>query len=247
MHLADEEIQRLLHQELAEPARRNGLEHLGECTVCRERLEQAGREEREIFGLLERLDHPTPSVDIAVFMRAARPAPAPDWKRKAAVIALMLGGAGVAYAAPGSPLPGWIRTIVESFTAQRVTGPPAAPAAAIDSTTPTLSGLAVPAGTRLTVVFAAEQGSGTVTVRLTDGPDVVVRAVHGTAAFSTDVDRLTIANEGSAADYEIEVPRVAPSVELRVADRRMFLKRASHVESSVAPAGDGTYTFTLRP
>jgi hypothetical protein len=246
MHLEDEEIQRLLHQELAGPARRTRLEHLGRCAVCRERVERAGREETDIFGLLERLDHPAPAVDVSSLMRVDRPAPARYWRRKAAVIALVLGGAGVAYAAPGSPVPGWVRTIVMSFTKPNLPSPPPGTAITVDSTAASPAGIAVAPGTRLAIVFKAEQDSGTVTVRLTDGPDVVVRAESGSPAFLTDVDRLTIANEGSAADYEIEVPRRAPWVEVLVGGRRLFLKRGDLVGPPFARYGDGSYSLPLR-
>jgi hypothetical protein len=246
MHLEDEEIQRLLHQELVEPARRSRLEHLGRCAACRGRVEQAGREEREIFGLLEQLDHPAPRVDVSALMLRERPAPAGGWGRKAAVIALLLGGAGVAYAAPGSPLPAWIRTMAASFVKPNLPSPPKPRASTVDSTTAASSGIAVPAGTRLIIVFKAEKASGTVTARLSDGPDVVVRAVHGSAAFLTGVERLTVATEGSVADYEVDLPRNAPWVALQVGGRRLLLKQGEKVTSDVSPTPDGAYVLPFR-
>jgi hypothetical protein len=246
MHLEDEEIQRLLHDELAEPARGSRLEHLGRCTACRERMERAGREEMEIFGLLARLDHAVPLFDPASLMRPDQIAPGRDWRRRAAVIVLFLGGAGVAYAAPGSPLPGWIRTIAVSLAgSHQPTSPPApAPRAAVDEVAPP-SGIAVSSGQRLAIAFEHEQSAGMVTLRVTDGPDVVVRAVHGSAAFRTDVARLTIANEGSTADYEIEVPRNAPWVEVLVSGRRVLLKHDTLVDSPIARRDRGAYVLPL--
>jgi hypothetical protein len=246
MHLEDEEIQRLLHQELAEPAGVNRLEHLSRCAVCRGRVEQAGRDEREIFRLLEQLDHPAPRVDISALMRVNPRAPAGGWRRKAAVIALVLGGAGVAYAAPGSPLPAWFRTMAASLVKPNLPSPPKPRASTVDSTAATPSGIAVPAGTRLAIVFKAEQDAGTVTARLTDGPDVVVRAMHGSAAFLTDVERLTVANEGSVADYEVDLPRTAPLVILQVGERRLLLKHGETVISDVSPNSDGAYVLPFR-
>jgi hypothetical protein len=244
MHLEDEEIQRLLHEELAEPVRRSRLKHLGQCPACGARMERARREETEIFELLAPLDHPVPSVDPASLMRRAT-APRREWRRKAAVIALLLGGAGVAYAAPGSPLPGWIRTIAASFAGSRPVAPTTAPAPRAGSTAATPSGIAVTPGRRLAIALRAEQTSGTMTVRITDGREVVVRATNGSAAFQTDVDRLTIANEESDADYDVEVPRSAPWVEILVAGRRLLLKHGAVVAPPIAPDGQGAYSLPL--
>jgi hypothetical protein len=83
------------------------------------------------------------------------------------------------------------------------------------------------------------------TVRITDGREVVVRATNGSAAFQTDVDRLTIANEESDADYDVEVPRSAPWVEILVAGRRLFLKHGAVVAPPIAPDGQGAYSLPL--
>src|SRR6185295_12406514 len=100
------EIQRLLHGEVDGGARTQALAHLEGCSTCRQLVDEAGRDEVEIFAVLSRVDHPVPKVEPRLLVAMRSTAAGGGWKRKAAVIALALGGAGVAYAAPGSPLPG---------------------------------------------------------------------------------------------------------------------------------------------
>ena len=65
-------------------------------------------EDRELDELLSRLDHPVPPVSVETVIRRARDAGV-ERLRWAAGIALALGlAASAAYAAPGSPVPGWI-------------------------------------------------------------------------------------------------------------------------------------------
>src|SRR5688500_7027672 len=113
MHLDEEQLQRMLHGEAAPVAGRPLREHLSACAECRERLRQAERDEAEVHALLRRVDHPAPAVSAeAVAARAGR-APDRGWGRWAAGILLALTAAGAAYAAPGSPLRGWARSVLE--------------------------------------------------------------------------------------------------------------------------------------
>jgi hypothetical protein len=235
MHVEVEEVQRLLHGELEGP-RRIALErHLAGCAECREQVEEARREEEWVFTRLARLDTVAPAVDPA---RLARRGRSLVWGRRAAVVLLTLAGAGAAYAMPGSPLPGWMKRVA-AWVAGSAAPPRALPATA---------GIAVSPGDRLSIEFATNQAEGSAaTVWLTDGPAVVARALNGTATFTTDVDRLVIGNHGSTANYEIELPRTAKWVEIRVGQRRLLLKQGALVVTE-APADDqGRYLVSLGP
>ena len=60
MHLDDERVQRLLHDELAPPARAVALEHLETCDACRARLDDEARAEHRLFATLQAIDTPPP-------------------------------------------------------------------------------------------------------------------------------------------------------------------------------------------
>lgn len=217
MHLDEEQVQRLLHRELAPPLETAVREHLAECIECRGRVAQAEREEDEVHALLRHLDHPAPRVDPHAVAARAR-ARGVRWVRWAAGIVVALGLAGAAYAAPGSPLPAWVEAVVRWVEGGSAEVPD-----------PGVAGIAVAPGRELVILFTSAQPEGQAEVSLTDGAEVVVRAPIGAATFTSDVDRLVIDNQGSPATFEIQIPRTAPRVEIRVAGDRIFLKEGSRV------------------
>ncbi len=234
MHLEVEQIQRLLHGELDATGRDAARGHLASCSGCREQLAEAEREETLILGLLRQLDHAPPAVRADALIARARRG-TPRWARWAAGVLLSIAVAGVAYAAPGSPLPAWVDRVVAW-----VAGPAPAPAE------PGPAGVVVEAGARFTIVFEAEQERGMVVVSLTDGASVVVRRLGGAATFTSGVDHLAIANGGSTADYEIALPRGAPWVEIRVGERRVLLKDGPRVVTDAPVDAQGRYLLPLR-
>lgn len=251
MHLDEEQVQRLLHHELA-PGEGEGREtsvreHLGWCAECRGRVAAAEREENDVFALLRQLDHPPPRVEAQSVAARAR-ARGVSWSRWAAGIVLALGLAGAAYAAPGSPLPAWVRAVVNWIGDRPDSGAPASAQAPVPG--PGVGGIAVAPGRELVILFTAPQVEGQARVSLTDGADVVVRAPSGAATFTSDVNRLVIDNTGeaSSATFEIEIPRAAPRVEIRVEAVRLFLKDGPRI---TAAAGStelrGSYLLGLTP
>jgi len=107
----------------------------------------------------------------------------------------------------------WIRT--DAVTRNR-SAPPASPNV---SRTPrpeeVTQGVAADPGEYFTVDFATPQGGG-VTVSLSDGADVVVRSIGGIARFTSDVNRISVDAAAGTERFEIEIPRRAPRVEIRV-------------------------------
>lgn len=239
MHLDNERLQRLLHGELAPVAEASVRDHLAICTDCRSRAMQAELEEERVFGLLRQVDHPPPSVDASAIAARAGRGTSP-WARRAASVLLALAAAGVAYAAPGSPLPAWIVRMVAPMTPE-----PQQQMRPNPEESDVAAGIAVAPGARLTILFTAEQADGLVRVSLVDRNDVAVRAVGGTAAFTSSVDRLSIENSGGSASFEIEIPRTAPWVEIRGGSRRLFLKDRSRVTAEGRQDADGSYVLEL--
>lgn len=239
MHLDEDQLQRLLHRELGsqEAATRD---HLETCAECRHRVTEAEREESWVFERLHRLDHATPKVSAQMVSRSRRGAR--SRQRLAAGIVLALAAAGVAYAAPGSPLPRVVSRIIESVkgASGRQSSVPAIPSPG----TAGEAGIVVSAGERLTIVFPPLQPGSEATVSLTEGPDVVVRALDG-AAFTSDFDRLLIDSVRPGGRFEIQVPRTAPLVEIQMGGRRLYLKKLSRIVADARPDSKGTYRLPL--
>jgi hypothetical protein len=78
-------------------------------------------------------------------------------------------------------------------------------------------------------------------VSLTDSTEVVIRTTGSAPGFSSELDRLVIDNAGSTSDFEIEIPRSAPRVEVRVGAERVFLIEGGRVTTEAAAGDDGRY------
>jgi hypothetical protein len=240
MHLDDERVQRLLHGELEPAMERQARQHLAGCNDCRLLVDDARAEEDRIFGLLRELDHPLPEADPRVILATTR-APRVRWERWAAGVLLVVAAGGAAYAAPGSPLPRVLnRLIAWVAPAQTLSGP----AASADGATPSSAGIAVAPGDRLTIRFVGDRDSAVAMVSLTDGDEVLVRAVKGSAAFTSDVDRLSVQSTGPAR-FEILIPRSAPSVEIVAGEHPVFRMDASRVVTETTRDAEGRYLIPL--
>jgi anti-sigma factor RsiW len=241
MHLDEEQVQRLLHGQLAAGTESSARDHIATCAECRSRLAEAEREEEWVFERLRRLDHSQPKVDVeSIMMPRGRPVPA--WGRLAAGIFLALAATGVAYAAPGSPLPRLIEQVIQLIGAnleRRVRTTPSA------GTGESQAGIAVAPGERLAIVFRGDSTGDTAVVSLTDSAEVIVRARGGTTTFSTESDQLRIGHRGGPAKFEIRIPRMAPLVEVEVRGRRVLMKQNSRLTADVGPDSTGRYLFPL--
>ncbi len=258
-HLDEEQVQRVLHGELAGTEDEGSRAHLASCATCRERVAAAEREENEIHALLGSLDHEPPPIHARAFTAAAAHAARSSraaWRRRAAGLLVALGAAGAAYALPGSPVPGWVDSVVERLgsLADSSARRPAAPAPAAtepglgpqEATTESRSGIAVDPGSSLLILFTRAQDEGQVEVVLSDGVLVQVLAPAAAASFTSDVNLLRIENAGTAAQFRIEIPRAAPRVEIRVAGKRIFLKEGPRITAEPA-AARGSYVLPLAP
>jgi len=244
MHLTEEEIQRLVDRQLPEDSRRTLEQHVGQCPECQVRLEIARRETAEILARLRMVDHPVPSVTATrVIRRAGRTRP--TYVRWAAAMLLTFGLAGVAYAAPGSPLPGWIRTLAVWVGATSV--PVADPVAALPAPVPPSAGIAVYPGERLAILFQFGAHRGSVHISLTQGQEVVVRAASGAAGFTAGAGQITVEGRTDTTTFEVQIPRSAPRVEVLLRGRRIFLKSGGSITTAATAEADGAYLLPLDP
>lgn len=246
MHLDDEQVHRFLDAELDPTALTAARAHLVQCPECRGRVERARREEADLDALLEQVDHPAPTVSVEVVVARAV-ARETGWLRRAAVVIATLGLAGVAYAIPGSPVRAWVDVLTGRADDRRAQEE-FAPVAEAPRQTPEriAAGIAVAPGRSLVVQFTAYQAEGQVRVSLTDSALVEVRALGAGATFSSEVNRLAIANQGSGASFEIGIPRRAAQVEIRIGDRRLLLKQGDRVTAVATTGADGLYVLPLQ-
>ncbi|MFN0149706.1 MAG: hypothetical protein ACKVU1_03220 [bacterium] len=260
MHLDTEQIQRVLHDEVAPPAKDEIDGHLAECATCRARVEDARREEAAIFHLLKSADDDAPSIDAAAIAaratgrrtgaadwRSEQRAPMHAWQRRAAAILIATAAAGAAYAAPGSPLPHMLERVI-AWVSGPASPPPPAPG---DSHVPGAgdprepAGIAVAPSAHFTIRFAAEQPRGEALVSLVDRADIVVRVVGGAATFTTSADLLVIENAASVASYDIELPKAAPWLSIQIGERRLLLKEGDRVATSSSADPERQYRLSL--
>src|SRR4051812_38556057 len=198
MHLDAERLQRLLDRELEPDAATAIRDHLDSCEPCRGWVAVAEREVAEAYRLLGALDRPAPRLDPADVMHGSGRGLA--WGRRAALVVLGLGLAGVAYAAPGSPVPAWLRAITAEM--RPTPAPPVtAPAAPIHNGDSAASGIAVSPGERLTVTLPSPAAGALAYVSLGDSTDLAVRVVSGTALFSSGIHRLAVETFDSSAVF----------------------------------------------
>jgi hypothetical protein len=241
-HLDVEQVERLLDGEIATTADRWARVHVVECGECRERVELAGRQAAEIRGLLRQVDHEPPKVDARRLAAQARVRGA-GWQKWAAGILLVIGSAGILYAAPGSPLRGWLAAAARWIGHVEVKAPSEESASA--PTLGSVAGIAVIPGESLVILFEESQPEARARITLSPGTEVTVRAPAGSTTFTSQASRLVIGNGGAASTYEIEIPLRAPRVEVLVKGERIFLKEGQDITLADSGAGTGPYLLPL--
>jgi Putative zinc-finger len=254
MHLDDERVQRLLDGELSPSEERAAREHVVDCADCRQLLGAAERDHANARDLLARLDpppasagkpsQPEPAIDfISILEEVRRRGHAERRARRrplqwAAGFLLVAGLAGLAYAIPGSPVRAWIDRLVA-----RVGG--GANQAPSNQESSGGAGIAVAPGDRLVVLFQSAQALGVARVSWTAGAEVVVRSSSPRHTFTSDAEVIMVANHGSQDDFEIEIPRAAPRVEIQVGGTRVFMEEGGRVTSHSGTVSGDVYEIPL--
>lgn len=182
----------------------------------------------ELLEQLRSLDHPRPRMSAAAIATRARVVDRSQRIRWVAVLAAIVGATGAAWAFPGSPLPGWIRSLAGRVTQEGSAPPPVVP----DSVTReavVAGGIAVAPGTAILIEILDADG-GELRVQLTDGEAVEIRAVGDAPGFTSDPGRITIRGRGVALSLDVRIPRFARRVEIRAGSKRVFLKEGDRLE-----------------
>lgn len=240
-HPADGDLRALLDDELPVARRLEVEEHAATCAACGARLaalEAAFQESRALLDLLPTAE-PTLRSD-AIVRRARRPRrPRLRWGAIAAVF--MLAIATVAGATVGRP---YVRALVARIRAVVHPAPPAAPAAP-EPPVQGQAGIAFVPGSSADITFDEPQAAGTLHVSLADTPDL---AIDPTAAVTYRVHPggVIVHNRGSAASYDIVVPRRAPRVRILVGGRVLFEKVGSAISAAVPAEKTGRYVIKMR-
>lgn len=233
MHLSEETLERTLHDELDPAIRDDVRRHLSSCLDCAARLTAARRTEARVFELLEELDHEPPARGRA----ETAPIRAADSGRSllAASLAFLVIAAGILYAIPGSPVRAWMDASLRG---------PRTPPAPVDVSA--RSGLAVLPTDPFEVAFAAWQGSGELRLLLVPSERLELTVAGEPVELESGAERLAVSNAGSAASYELRVPRDLGTFRVRVAGEMVFEKRGDSVDAPGTRETDGAYVLQLR-
>lgn len=238
MHLDEERLQRLIDGELSPEEETSARAHLTGCESCRQRFDEAEREQADVFARLRVLDDPPPVVRASVVAARARETAARPRMQVglawAAGLVIALGLGGLASAVPGSPFHGWI-TALTGWIGERGSH---APAATDSVPGPEVAGVSVAPGGRLVLSFLRAQPGGQVRIVWTDEAEVEVRAPRGAATFDSGADTLRI-DDRQPATFEVRIPRAAPHVEIEVQGTRIFSSEAGRVTGPMRGSGDG--------
>jgi hypothetical protein len=186
------------------------------------------------------VDHPIAVPDPRVLLGERRAAGG-AWGRRAAAIILGAVIAGAAYALPGSPLPAALDRLLGTGAGSR-TSLPVTPTER-DSARP--AGIAVPTEDGLVIRLEAEGPDAVAVIELTEGEEVVVRAVQGSATFTSDPGRLSVRSSGPVR-LEIGIPRGAPSVDVLAGSTPVFRKLDGGPVSETPPDSTGRFVIPLR-
>ena len=243
MHLDEERVQRLIHGELAPDAIAAARAHIAECAECGALLEQARLDEAQVAAVLRQLDHPPAPLTAEGVMLRAR-AGGPHWLRRAAVVLFALAAAGAAYAAPGSPVAGWIERLFGGDDEAAVPAV-AVPTPRLEPAPPDSAGIAVPAGPALTVVVPVPPRAGFAHIVLVDGAEVAAHTV-GEAAFTAAEGRILVETRADSLDLVIAIPRDALRVDILIGGRRLFRKDGPRIEAGVRPDPQGRWVLPFR-
>jgi hypothetical protein len=239
MHLDDERIQRLLHDELGSSGAETRL-HLESCAACRELIAGARADEAHIFGLLSLVDHPVAALDPRTLL-TRRETSDPGWGRRAAVVIFGAAIAGAAYALPGSPLP----AVLDRLFGSGGGGRPGLPVTGTEPDSAQSAGIAVAAEDGLVIRLLTGGADAAAVVELTGDKQVVVRVLEGSATFTSDPGRLTVRSD-EPVRLEIRIPRAADSVEVLAGPRSVFRMRDGGPVSETPPDSAGRFVIPLR-
>lgn len=204
------------------------------------------REERDVAELAElgelfrSLDRPLPAVAVEDVVRRARRGPRAAL-RVAAVLAAVLGLAGIAYALPGSPVRPW---------AARWIGRAESPSRPGDGVMPRDAGPGAQGGGLLLdpaepLLLRLRPGStGHLRIRVTRAGALALRMTAGVGRFTSEPASLHV-GLGAADTLELTVPADAGRVEVTHGGRVLFRKQGERVDAALPTLAEGIYGIDL--
>jgi len=237
-HLDEARIQEMLHGEISDAEAARAREHAKHCRECARRLEEAEEEERLVSTLLGQLDTSPPHVEVGqVLAEASEPPPLAAgrgrrWNRWVAGIVLALGIGGVAYAIPGSPFRRWVDDLIPGGLVREQGARVSEPVPVTES----MGGIAVTPGPSFVISFTRPNG-GSVRISRVEGEEVIVRAPAGSASYETGYDRLVIDPRGTSTTFEVDLPRSAPHIEIRVEGATILVQEGDRTLPALPASG----------
>ena len=239
MHLEDDGIQRVIHGEIREEDEAWVEEHLTSCPTCARLADEAREEDGRILELFRALDHPAPPVSPQELPPHASRKPA-HWIRWAAGVVGLLGFSTAAYAAPGSPFPGWVRHLVEIFASA-----PPTPTSIPPGDAPATAGISVAPGLHLAVTFTSSDWTGSLTISVEEISEVAVEAVGIPVSFTSDAGLLLVEPEGTEGELRVRIPLDAPRVEVLLGAESVFEKNGESIRTDARMDSLGRYRIDL--
>ncbi len=199
-------------------------------------------DDREVDEMLSLLDHPVPKVSVEVVIERARTTRVDRLRWAAGVVLAVALAAGAAYAAPGSPVRGWIAEAGRALgLGSEATEPGVSPS---PPPTPESGGISLVPGAALVIEFLEADLSGYARVDFTDDAEVVVRAPTGSTRFVSEPERLLVEHP-TPDTVQVLIPRTGGRVTLRVGARELLRRNGEDVTATVPSTGDGGYVFRL--
>ena len=215
-HLPDGELRALVDGELPAPRALELRQHTAQCPACAARLRTIEQDALATGQLLDLLDQPANPVQLDLVLRQARRART----RRAALIAasVTLVAVSVAGATAGRPL---VRALVSRI---RALVHPATPVPLEASPAPGDSmGIAFVPGIETVVTFDSGQVTGLLRVSLADTAELVIRS-DAAVSYRISAGGVVVHNPGSAANYDVIIPRALPHVRVLVGGRLVLEK-----------------------
>ena len=236
MHLDLETIARFVDGELTADEMTRAADHLDVCEECAETFSQLSTVDDFVWEALAHADPEPPRVDAGSLIGQARRRSVPSWMRWAAALALTAVGAGAAYAAPGSPLPGWLGRADSDPGPSETQGVERIGGIVMDD--------AEPLSIRIDVVA----GRGQLVITTDTGQGIAVETSESGATFDSDIGRVVVVAGGTwGGDVLVNVPPTATSVTVALGSRVVWRQVADDVDTDIPEGPAGTYRMPLAP
>ena len=238
-HRPDGELRALLDGELPSAHAAEVRQHLAACPACHARLTESEQADQTTAGLLGLLEPPpAASLQLDTVLHRARRTRGRRTALIAAAVTLMVTAA--AGATVGRP---FVRTLAARVWAAvhpqgRAPVQPEAPFGA-------QTGVAVVPGDVAEIVFDTTQAGGVLRVSLADTSELAIRS-SAPVMYRVTPGGVRVHNRGSAASYEVIIPRSARSVRIVIASRVMFEKTGLRVVAATSADSAGQYVMTIQ-